>query len=531
MPKFWIDLSAYNMELLVIGRQPDRRLALIPMDKNKPMRWPDQEFLDFPAFTPADAAQEIWVSDLPLSAALLRRDLWTGEFPDAVFRDGGDLLRDVSVPDVAAALALPGQNFKATPPPLRKVPAVLRPFLSQSQIRATEDGLRGEEKDFFAERMDTLAEMIAVMPKTYESDGKGDQAMVHLHYFHRGADWYITEKDSDPDGTGQVQAFGLADLGMDYPEMGYISIQEITRLGAEMDYHFAPRSLLELKKEKYPEMVPGAPVAEALPDNRSAAVTIEMDHAVPLDQWPDMTIAQLGFSWRNVASGREMVFETSQGPSPVLFVDGSDRMRIFDAQEALSSAVIQRVVLPLLSMHCKDWETALRDGGVNTRSLALPDDAEVVERANRWLNLLSGETAADVPQSNPALQEPLREIPEQLRPFIAATEVRHWTDVLNEKSATPPNTSIMEVRSRMEAIQAWLLRGSAAQMQAASDAGMNATAVLYLHDMASGADYALTATQQEPGKRAVAYGLSWNASAADVSSMVSPIDLQSLMDG
>lgn len=249
MPKFWIDLSAYNMELLVIGRQPDRRLALIPMDKNKPMRWPDQEFDGFPSFTPAEVAQEIWVSDLPLSAALLRRDLWIGEFPGAVFRDGGDLLRDVSVPDVAAALALPGQNFKAAPLPLRKVPAALRPFLSQSQIRATEDGLRGEEKDFFAERMNTLAEMIAVMPKTYESDGKGDQAMVHLHYFHRGADWYITEKDSDPDGTGQVQAFGLADLGMGLPELGYISIQEIIRLGAEMDYHFAPRSLLDLKLE------------------------------------------------------------------------------------------------------------------------------------------------------------------------------------------------------------------------------------------------------------------------------------------
>ena len=275
----------------------------------------------------------------------------------------------------------------------RRVPDALRPFLSLQQTTVTTEELRGEEKGFFAERMDILTNLVNAMPKTHETDGHGDHAIVQLHYFHRGADWYITEKDSDQNGTGQVQAFGLADLGMGLPEMGYINIQEITRLGAEMDYHFAPRSLLDLKLEKYPEMVRGMPVA------------------VPVAEFQ-------------------------------------------------------------------------------------PD------------------------------QSPLRE----LSPFITATEVRHWTDVLNGKAATPPNTSIMEVRSRIEAIQEWLLRGGAAQMQAASDAGMNATAALYLQDMASGTDYALTATQQEPGKPAVAYGLSWNAAANDVSPTVSPIDLQSLMN-
>ncbi|MBU2766638.1 DUF2958 domain-containing protein, partial [Acidithiobacillus ferrivorans] len=76
-----------------------------------------------------------------------------------------------------------------------------------------------------------------------------------LHYFKGQADWYITEKDIDPDGAGQTQAFGLADLGMGYPEMGYISIQELVQAGVEMDYHFAQRTLLELKREKYPEMI------------------------------------------------------------------------------------------------------------------------------------------------------------------------------------------------------------------------------------------------------------------------------------
>ncbi|MBU2769006.1 AAA family ATPase, partial [Acidithiobacillus ferrivorans] len=128
-------------------------------------------------------------------------------------------------------------------------------------------------------------------------------------------------------------------------------------------------------------------------------------------------------------------------------------------------------------------------------------------------------------------QPPLLEIPEQLLPFIATTEVRHWTDVPNGKAATPPNTSIMDVRLRMETIQAWLLSGGAVQMQAASLVGMDARAVLYLHDMTSGTDYALTATQQEHGHPVIAFGLSWNASADDARPMVSPIDLQSLMDG
>lgn len=44
----------------------------------------------------------------------------------------------------------------------------------------------------------------------YEQDGKGEEAIVTLHYFRGGMDWFITEKDMEPE---QHQAFGLADLG------------------------------------------------------------------------------------------------------------------------------------------------------------------------------------------------------------------------------------------------------------------------------------------------------------------------------
>jgi hypothetical protein len=91
------------------------------------------------------------------------------------------------------------------------------------------------------------------MPKTYDQDGKGNDAIVYLHYFAGGeANWWITEKDAggpdDEPGTGQVQAFGLADLG-DGGELGYISIAEILECGGELDLYFRPTTLGEVKRK------------------------------------------------------------------------------------------------------------------------------------------------------------------------------------------------------------------------------------------------------------------------------------------
>lgn len=140
-------------------------------------------------------------------------------------------------------------------PVLRTIPTALREFLPRSQYMATEQGLRGEEREYFSDKMRELEQVIANMPQSYQTDGQGDNAPVTLHYFRGNADWYIIEKDSDPDGEGQIQAFGLADLGMGEPEFGYINIQELVQAGVEMDYHFAPRTLRDLKLEKYPELV------------------------------------------------------------------------------------------------------------------------------------------------------------------------------------------------------------------------------------------------------------------------------------
>jgi len=54
------------------------------------------------------------------------------------------------------------------------------------------------------------------------------------------------EKDADPDNAGQVQAFGIADLGIGFRELGYISIPELLENGAELDLYFQPKTIGEL---------------------------------------------------------------------------------------------------------------------------------------------------------------------------------------------------------------------------------------------------------------------------------------------
>lgn len=123
-------------------------------------------------------------------------------------------------------------------------------FMPRSQWLAILDGLQGEERAHFAQLISTYAQRVATMPATYEQDGLGDEAIVYLHYFTGGADWYITEKDSDPDQSGQHQAFGLACLFGDEGELGYISIVELRQLGAELDLYWEPRTLSAIRASR-----------------------------------------------------------------------------------------------------------------------------------------------------------------------------------------------------------------------------------------------------------------------------------------
>ena len=101
--------------------------------------------------------------------------------------------------------------------------ATLRTLTTPEQFAVITAATRGEEGDRFTESIDRIHATWQAMPKTNETDAQGRAAVAQLHYFIGGCDWWIVEKDADPDHAGQVQAFGIADLGMG-AELGYISI-------------------------------------------------------------------------------------------------------------------------------------------------------------------------------------------------------------------------------------------------------------------------------------------------------------------
>ena len=122
----------------------------------------------------------------------------------------------------------------------------LKLLTTPEQFEVITDAMIGEEGDHFIEIIDRIHATWQAMPKTYESTAQGRAALARLHYFIGGCDWWIVEKDADPDHAGQVQAFGIADLGMG-AELGYISIPELLENGAELDlYYTEPKNIGEL---------------------------------------------------------------------------------------------------------------------------------------------------------------------------------------------------------------------------------------------------------------------------------------------
>ena len=119
-------------------------------------------------------------------------------------------------------------------------------FMSAQQAQAMLQGMRGEEGQYFKDKCSEITKLVVDMPKTYEQDGKGDKAIAYLHYFKGGGDWYITERDMGP---RQDQAFGLASLQGNDPELGYISLVELAKHNVELDLHFKPTTIGELKKK------------------------------------------------------------------------------------------------------------------------------------------------------------------------------------------------------------------------------------------------------------------------------------------
>ena len=131
---------------------------------------------------------------------------------------------------------------------LQQAIATITPFMPRSELFALRSNLTGEERAAFITMFDDIATVINTMPKTYQQRGKGDNAIVYLHYFLHASDWYITEKDMEGDGT--IQAFGFAHLNGDTQnaELGYISIAELVKVGVELDLYWTACTLAEIKE-------------------------------------------------------------------------------------------------------------------------------------------------------------------------------------------------------------------------------------------------------------------------------------------
>ena len=123
-------------------------------------------------------------------------------------------------------------------------------FIGVSQLCALQSSLNGEEGQYFLSLLKELEDKILHMPKPYETTEQGMDAIVSLHYFQGGSDWYIVEKDSSEE---QLQAFGYACLNGDKinAEMGYINIEELIKYNVELDLYWQPTALRNVMQKKY----------------------------------------------------------------------------------------------------------------------------------------------------------------------------------------------------------------------------------------------------------------------------------------
>ena len=63
--------------------------------------------------------------------------------------------------------------------------------------------------------------------------------VIKLFHPMGAATWLLTDLDEDGD-----YAFGLCDLGMGFPELGYVSLTELEGLGVERDLHWTATKTL-----------------------------------------------------------------------------------------------------------------------------------------------------------------------------------------------------------------------------------------------------------------------------------------------
>ena len=148
---------------------------------------------------------------------------------------------------LSAEAALPESQAAKTRKALALLDGPLARFMGVSQREAVRSFLRGEEWEFYADKMIHLAGLIEAMPMLYATETLGDDAPVTLRYFHRSATWYAIEREDKVEQGNTL--FAYASLWGDDWELGYADLDEILEAGAELDFHFEPHPLGQVKAE------------------------------------------------------------------------------------------------------------------------------------------------------------------------------------------------------------------------------------------------------------------------------------------
>lgn len=158
-----------------------------------------------------------------------------------------ELLKKIALQEkIQSALALLSNTSKNGDDKLKAAKEKLKEikkYMPESQYKLVANNLNSSEPEF-VDIINRLHETISTMPVTYEQDGKGDDAVIYLHYFKGSSDVWITEKDVDG---GVDQAFGVSNTGGTVSNGGYISITEITSAGLELDFHWRKKTIGEIK--------------------------------------------------------------------------------------------------------------------------------------------------------------------------------------------------------------------------------------------------------------------------------------------
>jgi len=108
-------------------------------------------------------------------------------------------------------------------------------------------------------QMKLLTKAIAAkLPKLYQQDGKGDEAIVYAKFFTPDAQWtwYVTEGEMNEDG--DFEFFGLT-IGFE-AELGYFNLSQLQEvrgqlgLPIERDLHFKRTTMGEVRKLEHCEI-------------------------------------------------------------------------------------------------------------------------------------------------------------------------------------------------------------------------------------------------------------------------------------